>query len=51
MLFIQSHIHQNEGVRKYIARELACEILAVPESQLAGALGAAILAREKAGMK
>ncbi|MCG9966655.1 acyl-CoA dehydratase activase [Pelotomaculum terephthalicicum JT] len=40
-------VSKNEGVREYLARELGREIVVAPESQLAGALGAALLAREK----
>ncbi len=40
-------VAKNAGVQEYLARELGREITTVPESQLAGALGAALLAREK----
>jgi predicted CoA-substrate-specific enzyme activase len=40
-------VAKNEGVKECLARELGREIVVVPESQLAGALGAALLAREK----
>jgi len=40
-------VAKNEGVRDFLARELGQEIVTVPESQLAGALGAALLAQEK----
>jgi len=47
-------VAKNEGVREFLSRELGREIITLPESQLAGALGAAILAREtckKKGVK
>ena len=40
-------VAKNAGVQEFLARELGREIIAVPESQLAGALGAALLARKK----
>lgn len=40
-------VAKNEGVKEFLSRELGRDIIAVPESQLAGALGAAILAQEK----
>lgn len=40
-------VAKNEGVREFLSRELGREIIVVPESQLAGALGAAILGQEK----
>lgn len=42
-------VARNEGVRDYLARELGREIVVVPECQLAGALGAALLARNGVG--
>ncbi len=39
-------VARNEGVKECLAVELGVEINVVPESQLAGALGAALLARE-----
>lgn len=41
-------VAKNEGVKDYLARELDRKIITVPESHLAGALGAALIAREKA---
>lgn len=38
----------NEGVRGYLSRELGSEVIVVPGSQMAGALGAALLAWDKA---
>jgi predicted CoA-substrate-specific enzyme activase len=40
-------VAKNDGVKEFLARELGRETIVVPESQLAGALGAALLAREK----
>jgi predicted CoA-substrate-specific enzyme activase len=40
-------VAKNAGVREFLARELGTDIIVAPESQLAGALGAALLAREK----
>ena len=40
-------VAKNEGVKEFLSKELGREIVTVPESQLAGALGAAILAREE----
>ncbi len=39
-------VARNGGVREFLARELDREITSLPEAQLAGALGAALLARE-----
>ena len=39
-------VAKNEGVREFLSRELGKEIITLPESQLAGAIGAAIMARE-----
>lgn len=41
-------VAKNEGVRECLVRELGLAIITVPESHLAGALGAALIAREKA---
>lgn len=40
-------VAKNDGVREFLSRELGREAVVAPESQLAGALGAALLAREK----
>lgn len=40
-------VARNEGVRDFLSRELDREIIVLPESQLAGALGAALLAQER----
>ncbi|MDF9408735.1 acyl-CoA dehydratase activase [Pelotomaculum isophthalicicum JI] len=40
-------VAKNEGVKEYLAKALGREIVVSPESQLAGAFGAAIIAREK----
>ncbi|MFX4262426.1 acyl-CoA dehydratase activase [Pelotomaculum propionicicum] len=40
-------VAKNDGVREFLSRELGRETVVAPESQLAGALGAALLAREK----
>lgn len=40
-------VARNDGVRKFLARELGQEIVTAPDPQFAGALGAALLAREK----
>lgn len=37
----------NDGVRRYLSHELGREVIVSPESQLAGALGAALVARER----
>lgn len=39
-------VAKNEGVKEYLSRELRREIITLPESQLAGAIGAALLAQE-----
>jgi len=39
-------VARNEGVREFLSREMGKEVFTLPESQLAGALGAAVLARE-----
>ncbi|OPX86168.1 MAG: R-phenyllactate dehydratase activator [Pelotomaculum sp. PtaB.Bin104] len=41
-------VSKNEGVRECLARDLGREIITVPDSHLAGALGAALIARGKA---
>ena len=40
-------VSKNEGVRDCLARALGKEIITVPEANLAGALGAALIARER----
>jgi predicted CoA-substrate-specific enzyme activase len=40
-------VARNEGVKGFLSRELSREIIVLPESQLAGALGAALLAQER----
>lgn len=40
-------VAKNEGVKEFLSRELGREIVAMHGSQLAGALGAALLAQEK----
>jgi len=40
-------VAKNDGVKEFLSRELDRETVVLPESQLAGALGAALLAREK----
>jgi predicted CoA-substrate-specific enzyme activase len=40
-------VARNNGVKEFIARELGKEIIVAPEPQLAGALGAALLARDR----
>jgi predicted CoA-substrate-specific enzyme activase len=47
LIIFTGGVAKNEGVREFLARELGRETIVVPESQLAGALGAALLAREK----
>ena len=47
LIIFTGGVAKNEGVREFLARELGRETITVPESQLAGALGAALLAREK----
>ncbi|MDD4237007.1 MAG: acyl-CoA dehydratase activase [Desulfotomaculaceae bacterium] len=40
-------VARNDGVREFLSRELGQEITVAPEPQLAGALGAALLARDR----
>lgn len=44
-------VSKNGGVQKYLSRELGREIIVAPEAHLAGALGAAILARDKCALR
>jgi len=50
LILFTGGVAKNEGVREYLSRELGRKAVVTPESQLAGALGAALLAREKAGL-
>lgn len=47
LILFTGGVAKNEGVREYLSRELGRETVVTPESQLAGALGAALLARER----
>ena len=38
---------RNDGVREFLARELGREVTVAPEPQMAGAIGAALLARDR----
>lgn len=40
-------VARNAGVQEFLARELGVDIIVTPESQVAGALGAALLAQEE----
>lgn len=40
-------VARNEGVKEFLARELGQDITVAPDPQLAGALGAALLARDR----
>jgi predicted CoA-substrate-specific enzyme activase len=44
-------VERNEGVREFLGKELGRDLLVVPESQIAGALGAALLAQEEVKLK
>jgi len=44
-------VAKNEGVREFLGKELGRDLLVVPESQIAGALGAALLAQEEVKLK
>lgn len=46
MITFTGGVARNEGVRDFLTRELGREVGTLPEAQLAGALGAALLARE-----
>lgn len=41
-------VARNDGVRAFLAKELGREVTVAPEPELAGALGAALLARDRA---
>jgi predicted CoA-substrate-specific enzyme activase len=47
LIIFTGGVAKNEGVKEFLSRELRKDIVVAPESQLAGALGAALLAREK----
>ncbi len=47
LIIFTGGVAKNEGVKEFLSRELRRDIVVAPESQLAGALGAALLAREK----
>lgn len=47
LIIFTGGVAKNEGVKEFLSRELKRDIFVAPESQLAGALGAALLAREK----
>ncbi len=40
-------VSKNDGVKEYLAREMGREIIVVPQSHLAGAIGAALLAQDR----
>jgi predicted CoA-substrate-specific enzyme activase len=44
-------VAKNEGVKEFLIKELGRELIVIPESQIAGALGAALLAQEEVKIK
>lgn len=49
LILFTGGVAKNEGVKEYLSRELKREVITLPESQLAGAIGAALLAQEIIG--